>query len=59
MGYVLAVRANHILTLSSGRVLTAAGTVRLIPHGAWQRMHTGHGSKGSRQYEYTVARGDR
>jgi len=31
MGYVLAVRANHTLTLGSGRTLTAAGAARLIP----------------------------
>ena len=31
MGYVLAVRANHALTVGSGRVLTAAGAPRLIP----------------------------
>src|SRR5690349_1450113 len=54
MGYVLAVRANHILTLSSGRVLTAAGAVRLIPRGAWQRMRTGHGTKGSRHYDWAM-----
>jgi SRSO17 transposase len=30
MGYVLAVRANHALTLGSGRTLTAAGAARLI-----------------------------
>ena len=40
---------NHGLTLGSGRVLTAAGAVRLIPRGAWQRMRTGHGTKGSRR----------
>ena len=34
MGYVLAVRASHGLTLGSGRVLTAAGVVRLIPPAA-------------------------
>ncbi len=54
MGYVLAVRANHTLTLGSGRVLTAAGAVKLIPHGAWQRMRTGHGTKGSRQYDWAM-----
>ena len=54
MGYVLAVRANHGLTLGSGRVLTAAGAVRLIPRGAWQRMRTGHGTKGSRQYDWAM-----
>src|ERR1035438_8057870 len=45
MGYVLAVRANHALTLGSGRLLTAAGAVQLIPRGAWQRMRTGHGTR--------------
>ncbi len=54
MGYVLAVRANHALTLSSGRVLTAAGALRLIPRGAWQRMRTGHGTKGSRHYDWAM-----
>jgi SRSO17 transposase len=54
MGYVLAVRANYGLTLGSGRVLTAAGAARLIPHGAWQRMRTGHGTKGSRHYDWAM-----
>jgi SRSO17 transposase len=31
MGYVLAVRANHALALGSGRTVTAAGAIRLIP----------------------------
>jgi SRSO17 transposase len=54
MGYVLAVRANHGFTLGSGRVLTAAGAVRLIPRGAWQRMRTGHGTKGSCHYDWAM-----
>jgi len=54
MGYVLAVRANHALTLGSGRTLTAAGAARLIPRGAWQRMRTGHGTKGSRHYDWAM-----
>ena len=54
MGYVLAVRSNHVLTLGSGRVLTAAGAVRLIPRGAWQRLRTGHGTKGSRHYDWAM-----
>jgi len=48
---MLAVRASHTLTLGSGRTLTTAGAVRLIPRGAWQRMRTGHGTKGSRRYD--------
>ena len=54
MGYVLAVRANHAFVLGSGRTLTAAGAVRLIPRGAWQRMRTGHGTKGSRHYDWAM-----
>jgi SRSO17 transposase len=37
MGYVLAVRANHALTTGSGRTMTAASAVRMIPAHAWHR----------------------
>jgi SRSO17 transposase len=40
MGYVLAVRANHAVTVGSGRTVTAAGAARMIPHHAWHRMRT-------------------
>ena len=53
-GYVLAVRASHTLTLGSGRTLTAAGALKLIPRGAWQRMRTGYGTKGSRHYDWAM-----
>ena len=48
MGYVLAVRANHTMTAAAGRTLTAAQAARLIPAGAWHRMRTGSGTKGTR-----------
>ena len=51
---MLAVRASHFVTIGSGRTLTAAGAVRLIPRGAWQRMRTGHGAKGSRHYDWAM-----
>jgi SRSO17 transposase len=54
MGYVLAVRANHTLTANSGRAMTAAQAARLIPRDAWQRMRTGHGSKGLRHYDWAM-----
>jgi SRSO17 transposase len=54
MGYVLAVRANHALTAGSGRAMTAAGAVRLIPRDAWHRIRTGHGSKGARHYDWAM-----
>jgi SRSO17 transposase len=54
MGYVLAVRANHVLTAGSGRVMTAAQAARLIPRRAWHRVRTGHGSKGLRHYDWAM-----
>src|SRR5260370_21445918 len=54
MGYVLAVRANHALTAGSGRAMTPAQAARLIPRDAWQRMRTGHGTKGSRHYDWAM-----
>ncbi len=37
MAYVMAVRADHVLTLGSGRRVTAAGAVSMIPGHAWRR----------------------
>jgi SRSO17 transposase len=54
MGYVMAVRANHALTVGSGRAVTAAGVVSMIPHQAWHRMRTGSGTKGTRHYDWAM-----
>jgi SRSO17 transposase len=54
MGYVMAVRANHAVTVSSGHTVTAAAAVGLIPARAWQRMRTGSGTKGTRHYDWAV-----
>jgi SRSO17 transposase len=54
MGYVMAVRANHTMTAGAGRTLTAAEAVRLIPAGAWHRMRTGSGTKGTRHYDWAM-----
>jgi SRSO17 transposase len=54
MGYVLAVRANHTVTASSGRTLTAAAAAGLIPARAWHRMRTGSGTKGTRHYDWAM-----
>jgi len=51
---VLAVRANHTVTVASGRTVTAAGAVRMIPARAWQRMRTGSGTKGTRHYDWAM-----
>jgi SRSO17 transposase len=54
MGYVMAVRANHTITAGAGRRLTAAEAARLIPAGAWNRVRTGCGTKGSRHYDWAM-----
>jgi SRSO17 transposase len=48
MGYVLAVRASHVVTTGSRRTVPAAGAVRVIPARARHRMRTGSGTKGTR-----------
>jgi SRSO17 transposase len=54
MGYVLAVRASHTVTTGRGRTVTAAAAPGLIPAGAWQRMRTGSGTKGTRHYDWAM-----
>jgi SRSO17 transposase len=54
MGYVMAVRANHGLTVGSGRAVTAAGALSMIPARAWHRMRTGSGTKGTRHYDWAM-----
>ena len=47
---VMAVRANHAITVGSGRTVTAA-PAGMIPARAWHRMRTGSGTKGIRHYD--------
>jgi SRSO17 transposase len=54
MGYVMAVRANHTMTVGAGHTLTAAEAVPLIPDRAWHRMRTGSGTKGTRHYDWAM-----
>ncbi len=54
MGYVMAVRANHALTTGSGRTVTAAAAVGMIPIRAWHRMRTGSGTKGTRHHDWAM-----
>jgi SRSO17 transposase len=54
MSYGMAVRANHTLTIGSGRAVTAAAAARMIPARAWHRMRTGAGTKGTRHYDWAM-----
>jgi SRSO17 transposase len=54
MSYVMAVRSNHVLALGPGRTMTAAAAAAVIPPRAWQRMRTGSGTKGTRDYDWAM-----
>jgi SRSO17 transposase len=54
MGYVLAVRANHVVTVGSARTVTAASAAAMIPRHSWHRMRTGSGTKGTRHYDWAM-----
>jgi SRSO17 transposase len=54
MAYVMAIRANHILTTGAGRTVTAARAAGMIPAHAWHRMRTGSGTKGTRHYDWAM-----
>jgi SRSO17 transposase len=54
VGYVMAVRANHTMTVGAGRTLTAAEAVPMIPARAWHRMRAGSGTKGTRHYDWAM-----
>jgi SRSO17 transposase len=54
LGYVLAVRSDHRIVLGSGKTMTAAAAAAVIPARAWQRMPTGSGTKGIRDYDWAM-----
>jgi SRSO17 transposase len=54
LGYAVAVRTDHQVTLPSGRKLAAAKAKVLVPARAWQRMRTGTGGKGARDYDWAM-----
>jgi len=54
IGYVMAVRSSHVVTSGSGRAITAADAVSVIPPHAWHRMRTGSGTKGTRHYDWAM-----
>ena len=53
-GYVLAVRSNCMVTLSSGRCLTVKTAASLVKPGMWQRMRTGSATKGAKDYHWAM-----
>jgi SRSO17 transposase len=53
MGYVVAVRSNHQVTTPAAK-LTAAKAAARLPKRAWQRMRTGAGQKGVRDYDWAM-----
>ncbi|MEU1629605.1 IS701 family transposase [Streptomyces sp. NPDC020096] len=53
LGYAVAVRSNHKVTTPGGR-LTCTDALALVPAQAWQRMRTGTGSRGARDYDWAM-----
>jgi SRSO17 transposase len=51
--YAIAVPATHRVSTPAGRFETAAVLARL-PRRAWQRLRTGHGTKGDRHYDWAM-----
>jgi SRSO17 transposase len=55
LGYVLAVRSNHWITLDSGERLTAeAALAQVAPSLIWETRSCGTGSKGLRLYQWAA-----
>ncbi|WP_405879800.1 transposase [Streptomyces sp. NBC_01384] len=53
LGYVVGVRSNHQVTTPAAKLSAAKAAVRL-PKRAWQRMRTGAGQKGVRDYDWAL-----
>ncbi|WP_338677924.1 IS701 family transposase [Streptomyces sp. SCSIO 30461] len=53
LGYVVGVRSNHQITTGPARLSVAKAVARL-PKRAWQRMRTGTGQKGVRDYDWAM-----
>ncbi|MGW4995785.1 IS701 family transposase [Streptomyces mirabilis] len=53
LGYVVGVRSNHQVTTPATKLSVAKAAARL-PKRAWQRMRTGAGHKGVRDYDWAM-----
>ena len=53
LGYAVAVRTDHRVVLA-GKAVTCKDALNLLPGHAWQRMRTGTGSKGARDYDWAM-----
>lgn len=53
LGYVVGVRSNHQITTAATKLSVPQAAARL-PKRAWQRMRTGAGQKGVRDYDWAM-----
>jgi SRSO17 transposase len=53
-GYVMAIRSNYMVTLPSGRRLTAKDASLLVKPAMWQRMRTGSATKGAKDHHWAM-----
>ena len=54
MGYVIAVRSNYQVTMSSGRRLPVKNAAKPVKPGMWHRMRTGSATKGAKDYHWAM-----
>jgi SRSO17 transposase len=50
--YAVAVKTDHVITCGFGKRWEARHAINKVRPEQWQRMHTGHGSKGTREYDW-------
>lgn len=52
LGYAIGVPATHRVTDGAGRRWQARQLINKVQPGQWMRRHTGHGTKGTREYDW-------
>jgi SRSO17 transposase len=52
LGYAIGVPSTHRITDGAGRRWQARQLINKIQPGQWMRRHTGHGTKGTREYDW-------
>lgn len=52
LGYAIGVAATHRVTDGAGRRWQARQLINKVQPGQWMRRHTGHGTKGTREYDW-------
>ncbi|MER6943974.1 hypothetical protein ABT294_08125 [Nonomuraea sp. NPDC000554] len=52
--YVAALKSDHRVRTPAGTTYTVTDLAARVPARSWQRLRTGHGTKGDRHYEWAM-----